>query len=166
MRVEDLNLTEDELDDLQHQLNERKSKQVYEDYIAAIERNKKYVGKCYWDKDKDEYIMVLSSKSSNEYRLECMLFSFPVKVKENHRLTKLFNPENAFSSISYQGIHVDSYPLLCSSFKTKGSVLKSLKEITKEEYYSKMDEYTKALQAAIDNGDFETSKKNKSMFSQ
>lgn len=159
MKLEDLNLTEEEMDDLQEELNSRKKKQAYKKNIEAIENNRKYVGKCYFDKKENKYIMVLSSKSSNEYRLESMVFSFPIKVKENHRFTKVFSPDNAFSTISYNGIHVESYPLLCSSFTSRGTVLKSLEEITKEEYYSKMDEYISDLKKTIKNKQFETNKK-------
>ena len=71
---------------------------------------------CFKEKNKEKYIRVLSSKSSNEYRFECMCFELPIKMRENHRLTKIFNPENAFSTIDFESIYIEDYPLLCSSF--------------------------------------------------
>lgn len=160
-----LNMNEEELDELQRQLNERKARQTYENSLEQIEKNRKYIGKCYRTKDKKEYIYVLSSKSSNVFRFECMCFSFPVTFQENLNLTKIFNPINAFSTIDYTGIHVEDYPLLCYAYSSlKGDekklvVLNTLEEITEEEYFNKMYEYIDDLQTAIHNGKFDTSKK-------
>lgn len=152
----DLNLTEEELDELQEQLNMRKKKEIYEKHIEAIEDHRKYVGKCYKEKRKDKYICILSSKSSNEYRTEAMCFEFPVKINERHNLTKMFNPDNAFGGIDFKGIYVESYPLLCNSlFGDPGKVINHLEEITQEEYFKKMDEYIKELQEKIASGEFE-----------
>ena len=95
-----LNLTEEELDELEDVLRNRKRKQAYENNIQDIENNKKYIGKCYKDKY-GKYLRVLSSKSSNQYRFECMCFEFPVTFKEDHHLTKMFMPDNAFSTIEF-----------------------------------------------------------------
>ena len=70
MKLEDLNLTEEELEDLEMQLYNRKKRQQYEEKIKQIDENKKYIEKCYKENDRDKYIRVLSSKSSNSYRLE------------------------------------------------------------------------------------------------
>lgn len=165
MKLEDLNLTEEELEDLEMQLHNRKKRQQYEENIKQIDENKKYIGKCYKEKDKEKYIRVLSSKSSNSYRLECMCFSFPVTFKEHHHLTKMFNPDNAFSEIDFEGIYVEDYPLLCCDWvHKKGNVLASLEEISEEEYFEMMNKYIKELQEKVKNGNFDTSKNNKSMF--
>lgn len=165
MKLEDLNLTEEELEDLEMQLHNRKKRQQYEENIKQINENKKYIGKCYKEKNKEKYIRVLSSKSSNSYRLECMCFEFPVTFKEQHRLTKMFNPDNAFSEIDFEGIYVEDYPLLCCDWvHKKGNVLASLEEISEEKYFEMMNEYIKELQEKVKNGDFDTSKNNKSMF--
>lgn len=161
-----LNLSEEELDELQHQLNNRKSKQQYERYIDRINEHKKYIGLCFKEKNKEKYIRVLSSKSSNEYRFECMCFELPIKFNEKHRLTKIFNPENAFSTIDFESIYIEDYPLLCSSFLDKKvkKVIDALIPITEEEYFDKMKEYVMELEKAIKNDVFNTSKNNKSMF--
>lgn len=166
IKLEDLNLSEEDLDSLQKQLNDRKKKEVYEGYIEKIDEHKKYIGKCFKEKNKDKYIRVLSSKSSNQYRLECMCFEFPIKFSENHRLTMIFNPENAFSTIDFEGIYVEDYPLLCSNWldNDRGNVIDSLIPISQEEYFEKMNEYVKALQEKVENGEFDTSKDNKSIF--
>lgn len=165
----DLNLTEEELDELQEQLNMRKKKELYEKHIETIENNRAYVGKCYKEKHRpkgqEKYICILSSKSSNEYRAEAMCFEFPVKIDEKHNLTKMFNPDNAFGGINFKGIYVESYPLLCNSIISRpGKVLNNLEEITQEEYFKQMDRYIKELQEKVASGEFETSKNNKSMF--
>lgn len=165
MKLEDLNLTEEELEDLEIQLHNRKKRQQYEENIKQIDENKKYIGKCYKEKDKEKYIRVLSSKSSNSFRLECMCFEFPVTFKEQHRLTKIFNPDNVFSEIDFEGIYVEDYPLLCCDWvHKKGNVLASLEEISEEKYFEMMNKYIKELQEKVKNGEFDTSKNNKSMF--
>lgn len=165
MKLEDLNLTEEELEDLEIQLHNRKKRQQYEENIKQIDENKKYIGKCYKEKNKEKYIRVLSSKSSNSFRLECMCFEFPVTFKEQHRLTKMFNPDNAFSEIDFEGIYVEDYPLLCCDWvHKKGNVLASLEEISEEKYFEMMNKYIKELQEKVKNGEFDTSKNNKSMF--
>lgn len=166
INYKDLNLTDEELDELQEQLNMRKKKEIYEENIKAIEDNRKYVGRCFREKGKNKYIYILSSKSSNQYRFEAMCFELPVKVSEKHHLTKMFNPDNAFGHIEFKGIYIESYPLLCMSLTSKkpGKVINTLEEITQEEYFKKMDEYTKELQQKMAAGEFESSKNNKSMF--
>ena len=154
MQIKDLeNMSESELDELQDFLNNRKSKKIYQQHLDAIKQNQKYIGKCYKEKKYEKYIYVLSSKSSNEYRMECICFELPVKFFEQHRLTKMFNPDNAFSNIDFESIYIEDYPLLCNG------VLHSLEEISKEEYFSKMDEYVQELKAFIREDKFNTSKK-------
>lgn len=164
INLEDLNLSEEELDSLQNQLNMRKKKKTYEGYIQQIEENKKYIGKCFKTKDNKKFIRVLSSKSSNQYRLECMCFEFPVSFSQNHFLTKIFNPEYAFSTIEFKGIYVEDFPLLCNDFPSRKRTIDSLISITEEEYFNKMQEYINELQKKVQNGDFDTSKDNKSIF--
>lgn len=155
----DLNLSEEDLESLRDQLNNRAKKETYEEYLEKIREHKKYIGKCFKENKKDKYIRVLSSKSSNQYRLECMCFEFPVKFSENHRLTKIFSPENAFSEIEFEGIYVEDYPLLCSDWRNKkGKVYENLIEITEGEYFSKMDEFIEELKTKIKNDEFNTSK--------
>lgn len=154
MQIKDLeNMSESELDELQDFLNNRKSKKIYQQHLDAIKQNQKYIGKCYKEKKHEKYIYVLSSKSSNEYRMECICFELPVKFFEQHKLTKMFNPDNAFSNIDFESIYIEDYPLLCNG------VLHSLEEISKEEYFSKMDEYVQELKAFIREDKFNTSKK-------
>lgn len=154
MQIKDLeNMSESELDELQDFLNNRKSKKIYQQHLDAIKQNQKYIGKCYKEKKHEKYIYVLSSKSSNEYRMECICFELPVKFFEQHKLTKMFNPDNAFSNIDFESIYIEDYPLLCNG------VLHSLEEISKEEYFSKMDEYFQELKEFIKEDKFNTSKK-------
>ena len=168
INYKDLNLSEKELDELQKQLNSRKTKKVYEEYISEIEKNKEYIGKCFLEKEKgkEKYIRVLSSKSSNIYRFECMCFEFPIKMNERHRLTKIFNPENAFSNIDFESIYVEDYPLLCNNLLSKKGtkVINSLIPISEEDYFKKMKEYVIELEKAIKDDMFNTSKANKSIF--
>ena len=170
INYKDLNLTEEELDELQEQLNMRKKKEAYEENLKFIEENRKYIGKCYKEKNKvsgkEKYIRVLSSKSTNPYRFECMCFDFPVIFRDNPHLTKMFNPENAFAHIEFKSIYVESYPLLCTSWTNRkpGKIVDTLEEITEEDYFKKMDEYVAKLKEMIKDGEFETSKNNKSMF--
>lgn len=154
MQIKDLeNMSESELDELQDFLNNRKSKKIYQQHLDAIKQNQKYIGKCYKEKKHEKYIYVLSSKSSNEYRMECICFELPVKFFEQHKLTKMFNPDNTFSNIDFESIYIEDYPLLCNG------VLHSLEEISKEEYFSKMDEYVQELKEFIKEDKFNTSKK-------
>ena len=154
MNIEDLkNMNESELDEIQDFLNNRKSKKIYQQHLDVINEHKTYIGKCYKEKKKEKYIYVLSSKSSNESRMECMCFEFPINYFEQHRLTKLFNPENAFSNIDFEGIYVEDYPFFC--FGT----LNNLIEITKEEYFQKMDEWISSLKKFMEEDKFNTSKK-------
>lgn len=161
--IDSLNLTEEQLDELQHQLNQRKERQVYQNNLAAIEENRKYIGKCYVDrndKGKEKYIYILSSKSSNVFRFEAMCFSFPVKFKENLHMYKIFNADSAFSTIEFNGIHVEDYPLLCCAYKKDGNkilnVSQTLTEITPKEYFDKMYEYIDELQTKMINSEFDT----------
>lgn len=150
-------LTEKELDELRNELNKRESKKIYNDNITAIKNNREYIGKCYKEKNNDKFIRVLSSKSSNPFRLECMCFELPVKFSENYN--SRFSASNSmFSNIDFDGIYIEDYPLLCSDYKTHGKVLNTLVEITEEEYFDKMDEYISNLQKMIKNNDFDTSK--------
>lgn len=161
INYKDLNLTEEELDELQNQLNNRKKQEAYNNNLEAIENHKKYIGKCYKDEKENTYIRVLSSKSSNQYRFECMCFKFPVSYYENHHLTKIFSPDNAFSTIDFDSIYIEDYPLLCSSWKSKtpAKVINTLIEISEEEYFEKMNEYIAELQQKIKDGYFDTTKK-------
>ena len=96
-----------------------------------------------------------------------MFFCFPVSFKEVNRLTKIFNPDNAFSEIDFEGIYIEDYPLLCCDWvHKKGNVLASLEEISEDEYFKKMNEYIEELQKKVKEGYFDTSKNNKSMFSE
>lgn len=160
------NLSEEELDKLQNYLNNRKKRERYEKNIESINNHREYIGKCYKEKESDTYIRVLSAKSSNEFRVECMIFSFPIKFKEDHRFTKIFQPDNAFSEIEFEGIHVEDYPLFCNSVLNRKytKVLHSLDEISEEEYFQKMNEYIQELQVKIKENFFDTSLNNKSMF--
>ena len=164
INYKDLNLSEEELDELQSQLNNRKDRQIYEDNIKQIEAHKKYIGKCFKDKH-NKYIRVLSSKSSNTFRFECMCFEFPIIFHEKFNHTLRLNPENAFSRIEFKGIYVEDYPLLCNTIGGKaGKTINSLEEISEEEYFSKMHEYIDILEEMVKNNEFDTSKKNKSIF--
>ena len=155
----DLNLSEEELDSLRDQLNNRKKYETFEEYKKTIKEHQKYIGKCFKEKDKNKYIRVLSSKSSNQFRFECMCFEFPVNFIEHHNYSMVFSSEDAFSQIDFEGIYVEDYPLLCVDWKNKkGNILQNLIEISEDEYFSKMDEYIKELQEKIKNGDFDTSK--------
>ena len=58
MKLEDLNLTEEELEDLEMQLYNRKKRQQYEENIKQIDENKKYIGKCYKEKDLSLHISI------------------------------------------------------------------------------------------------------------
>jgi hypothetical protein len=162
----DLNLSEEELDELTRQLINRKTRAVYEENIRAIDNHKQYVGKCYKEKDLEKYIMIISAKSSNQFRVEAMCFEFPVSFEERKQTSRLaFSSDDAFSSIDFDGIYVEDYPLFCTDhIHKKGNVLNSLEEITKEEYFEKMNEYISQLQEKLTNGDFDTSKNNKSIF--
>ena len=166
MNYKDLNLTEKELDELQDQLNMRKQKQVYEQYIEAINKNRNYIGKCFKEKNKEKYIRVLSAKSSNEYRCECMCFDFPIKYTNESFLRKIFTPDIAFGRIKFKGFYTEDYPLFCNHLISGKNmrVIDSLEEITEEEYFLKMDQYLKELQEKIKNNEFDTSKNNKSIF--
>lgn len=158
IKLEDLNMSEKELDELQDLLNNRKKKKQYQENLEAIQRNRKYIGKCFTDK-KGKYIRVLSSKSSNIYHLECMCFSFPVEFSEDYKwATRIFSADNIFSAIDFEGIHVEDYPLLCNDFGIKKKVIDGLTEITQEEYFQKMNEYITELQEKIKDEYFDTSK--------
>ena len=128
--------------------------------FLAGKKNKQYIGRCFVEKGK-KYIRVLSSKSSNGYRVEAMCFDFPVEYSTSGNMTKMFSPDNAFSSIDFDGFYVEDYPLLCndlfSGFRGK-KVIDNLVEITEEEYFAKMDEYLDELKEKMKNGFFDTSK--------
>lgn len=139
-----------ELNELRKKLKEVEEKRIKEIENRGIENNKKYIGKCYFDKKEQKYIRVLSAKSSNTFRLECMCFSFPVKFVE--QLSNYYY--NIFSVINFCGIYVEDYPMFCNDNES----INSLEEISEEEYFNKMNEYIKELQNKIKNGYFDTSK--------
>lgn len=149
-------MSEEELDELQDLLNNRKTIKVYEKNVEAINENRKYIGKCY--KENDKYIRIVSAKSSNQFRLEAMCFEFPIKLEKINKMTKIFQPNCAFGEIDFEGFFVEDYPLLCYG------QLKKIKEISEEEYFTKMDEYVSELKEKIKNNFFDTSIDNKSIF--
>lgn len=153
--------SEKEIEELTSYLKNRNAHNLYERNIRKIIEHKKYIGKCYFNQKSNQYIKILSSKSSNEYHLECMCFSFPVKFTENNRLKLKFSSDSAFSTIDFEGIYIEDYPLLCNDHLSKGNkkVIDSLKEISEEEYFNKMNEYIKELQDKVKNGYFNTSRK-------
>ena len=161
---ESLNLIETQLNKLQDTLNQRKTRKTYEHYINEIDAHKEFIGKCFKEGNKDKYIRVLSSKSSNQFRLECMCFEFPITFNEKHYTKQVFAPEIAFSTINFNGIHVEDYPLLCFSYGYKPTILPSLIEISEDEYFKQMHRYVDELEKEICSGSFDTSKNNKSMF--
>ena len=152
--LDDLHLTEEEFKKIKEEINTKETKDTYKKYKEEILEHQKYVGKCYKEKDKDKYLMIISARSSNQYRVEALIFEFPVKFEKNYHLTKIFRADNIFMTLDFEGIHVEDYPLLCNNIFNKkggGRVIDCLEEITKEEFYSKMDEYLEELKKVLDS---------------
>ncbi len=158
----DLNsLSEEEINELRRQISIYDYNAKYNRNVSQIIENRKYIGKCYYDETKHEYIKVLSSKSSNEYRFECLTFSYPIKCHERTKLSK-FTGNACFSVIDNKFVAICDYPLLCNGIamglKYYGKVINNLHEITNDEFESALRRYVEDLINEIDNGTFDTSR--------
>lgn len=123
----------------------------YKHNINIIREHNSYVGKCYKRIENDKYVMVLSSRSINEYHVTCLCFEFPVEIKEDRKLYREFTPDSAFSNVKFKGIHIENILMFTDSlFRWEREYV----EISKEEYFKKMREYIDELERRINNKEF------------
>lgn len=155
-------LTEDEIDNLREQIRKRDNTEQYNRNIDSIIENRKYIGKCFYNEKTHEYIKVLSSKSSNEFRLECMTFSYPIKCQETMKWHKFTSPDDCFSRIESEFLVIKDYPLLCNGIAIgtdyDGKVIDNLKLISNLEFEKALRGYIENLICAMNDGEFDTSK--------
>lgn len=180
-KVKDLNLSEKELEELYLELKNKSAKEGFEKNLKSIEENRQYEGLCFkiikrdsMGEKIDKYCMVVRAKSQNEYWVECLTFDSPCSYTENSRISKMLQPENAFGTIDFSLLSVESFPLLCTSHKTLSiasfenpedafDFLKSKRAtvlenecniITEEEFWKKAKEEMENLREKIKSGFF------------
>lgn len=159
--LNELNMTDSELDQLTIMLNDRHIHRRYEENVKSIKKNMQYDGKCYKSFNGHTYLRVLSAKSENEYRFECMIFKFPIELHESKDSSLRFRAANAFSNIEFEGVHIESVPLLCDSdMPHMTKVIDELVEISETEYFDKMDAYMSDLKQKIKSDFFKTDNHN------
>ncbi|MBR1455203.1 MAG: hypothetical protein IJ593_11285 [Lachnospiraceae bacterium] len=157
-KIKELNLTDDELLKLESELRQNRREKEIKQTIDRIIENRKYLGKCYFDKNKNQYICVLSSKSTNEFRAECLVFEYPIRFIEVHKALGLCDAR-VNSRIDFGGLSIDSYPLTCYTLVNGMNVeqVETLKPITLAEYFNILDLYIKDLKNMIISKKFDTS---------
>lgn len=154
-------LTKEEIDDLRKQINTYDEIDQYNKNVDSIIENRKYIGKCFYNKNKREYLKVLSSKSSNEYRFECLTFSYPIQCKQKVKFSKTRFNGDCFSNIVNELLEIKAYPLLCNvniiDPSCSGKVIDNLVPISNKQFEESLRQYIEDLLDAIDKGDFDTS---------
>lgn len=105
--------------------------------LEEINKNKKYVGKCYRTKG-NTYMKVVSEVSVNQYRVECVEFKLPIDLGYTRRF-----------SLSTGDTYPDS-EITCVPFRFRSVMANSLDNLTEiplyefgeamEEYYSQLIE--------------------------
>lgn len=123
-----------------HEIHEIKSKisELQQKVISArlelkleeINKNKKYVGKCYRTKG-NTYMKVVSEVSVNQYRVECVEFKLPIDLGYKRRLSK--------ANDTYPDSEITCVPFIFRSVMANS--LDNLTEIPLYEFGEAMDEY-------------------------
>lgn len=160
MDIDVMSMPQKDFDELRRKIREREYKKQYNDNIDEIICHREYTGRCYFDKQDNAYLRVLSAKSSNDVRMECLTFKFPVVLEEREDFRMVSSPDDCFSEIENEFIHVEDFPFFCYDLDGDGEkkVFERLVEITEEEFFRKMDEYVSELKQAILDGAFDTAK--------
>lgn len=146
-------LSEEEQNKILNYLQNDKRHEVYENNLKMIEENRKYIGKCFKNKIKDEYLIVVDSRSINEYHLECFSFSFPIKIEKTFPyMTKMFNPNSCFGGLEMDNFDFKNAGLLCYSFKETGIRMNAeFEEITEEEFIKQYNNFTSQFLVELSN---------------
>lgn len=78
--------------------------------VEVVEINAKLVGNCYYDYHNNIYIKVISARSTNQYRVECLVFEMPPKYYFKHHLYSVpyVVGNNYFGEFIFDSIYVDS----------------------------------------------------------
>lgn len=153
------NLTQKELEQLQSEIGKTLTKHQIVNIKVNIDKNQRYVGKCYKRPKADgviEFIMVVSALSSNEYNLECMIFENEILFERNLGNNFHFSPIDIYQSLNYDGIRIEDVPLLTSDgcFYEKKKYIDNFTEITQEEFFNEMDKYVENLKKHLKENKF------------
>jgi len=145
------NLNKEEKAKLFEYLKNEHAHEVYEKNLEVIKENKKYIGKCFKSKHSEKYLIVLDSRSTNEFHFECFTFSFPIKIDKTHPyLRKLFSPDSCFGHLTMNNFQIEDIGLLCFSFKKSGLRINAeYEEITEERFLEKFNQFTAELKTVI-----------------
>lgn len=153
------NLSQKELEELNNEVNKKLTCHRIVNIKVAIDRNQKYVGKCYKKINEDgitEFIMVISALSTSEFYLECMVFENEILFERNISKNFHFSPNDIFQGLNYDGIRIEDKPLLTESgyFYEKKKCIDNYTEITQEEYFKEMNQYIDKLQNYLKQNKF------------
>lgn len=131
MTKQEIREIEDKISELQNKLCQTKLELKLED----INKNKKYVGKCYYREKEKTYMKIVSEVSSNKYRVECVEFKLPIDLG--------YNKKFSLSGDTYPDAEITCVPFRFRSVMANS--LDSFTEITQLEFQDAMDRYYKEL---------------------
>lgn len=127
---------EDKIAELQQKVNSARLEQK----LNEINKNKKYVGKCYKAND-GVYMKIVSEVSTNQYRVECVEFRLPIDLG--------YRKKYSLSGDTYPDAEIACVPFRFRSVMANS--LDSLSEISPYEFGEAMDEYYAQLVNIINN---------------
>lgn len=146
------NMSRQELYELRDSINDeiaiKNAKKQKEDY----KNNLKYIGKCYkmpFKRDKSFlYIMIVAPMITNKYRFYTLSFEYPIFIEPSE--------DNDFN---FNGIYLDDFGLLTFSHDPKNPFVQKIElykehEISEEEYYKTLDEYTNQIKKMLKDREF------------
>lgn len=128
---------------------------------ATVESHKSYVGKCYRRRVQPDngmfpemwrYMKVLSERSSNEYRMETLIFDEHPVYWFEHKSSKMDRiGYNYLGEFDFEGLRVEDYPFFCYTPRTGGKQMEIdlLEEIAPGEYNRAMNQYIMELQELV-----------------
>lgn len=146
------NLSRQELYDLRDSINNEIAIKNAEKQKEDYGNNLKYIGKCYkmpFRKNKSFlYSMVVAPMITNKYRFYTLSFEYPILIEPSE--------DNDFD---FNGIYLDDLGLLTFSHDPKNPFIQKIAlykeyEISEEEYYKTLDEYTNQIKKMLKDREF------------
>lgn len=154
------NLSVKELEELNFEIQKKLMQSKSVEIKVALDKNQRYVGKCYRKKDEYgyQYLMVVSALSSNEYHLDCLIFEDYINIKRTPFDNSSFSFHNIFEPIDYIGIRVEDLGLLCKSsgnlIDKNALIIDRYEEISKDLFFDEMDKYLLKLKNVLKENKF------------
>lgn len=154
-------LNNSELDELEYRIHRLRDERTEKRIKDAFDRHAEYVGKYYYYEPNRSYICVVSPKSALMGNVECICFDYPFQVGEKTKFHRYKRPEDALTSLVFNGLRVESVDLLISNKNNaEETVDEDYKEIPSQEFWDKLGEFIASVKAGVESGRFNTASEN------